>query len=660
MTRINQFDDRTSKEIIKLVRRYRERIFDDVRPESSRFNFRPDHIAAKVSSVIPPATIRTGTFTPGVGDAIFNFLALSVPEIIPIGPAPQPVWNYSLTQTYPQGTVVVVHRDQHGNWIIDNDSPPSIRFILTSDMINRQAEASVTWLRGHAPNTGSMELLKVGDTVTVSDPHNLWPEALIGATGAAYLEPASTGENEHGYRWEVEECSLPINEIEGTVTQCLKKTDETATAMLGTVPELKLRCSYPNVDLPPEFAQECAGTGYYEWSSAWDDPNGMWTLINGCDDTGCESTPPTTPPQTSGDLTREMPCEPTDATPLQVEFKNPWGLYTCADKKVILRRITNTTISNPGNESVPLPPSVDEIQWEVVSVEEPIARHATFTKSDEEWELAAYWDGCDPSLCGDPTVVCEFDCSCLKNGDKVYATYDPEADQYRAVSSASAMLGPPETKTIPVTDISFSGCGITYQKQSLKVFTCNTEPTLHVTYPDLIALPVLTSAQDTTAGLVFSYATAYVCQVGPGGYTSIPYTDCAEPPECSGYCGWEWFGASWDDAFGTWVKVEDCVNLECLCQAPTDRPISESDTTRTFECGVERETPDPPDLECGNAFTGNYCKWKWSSLDWEDEDGVWELDDDTCKSGCGCPDPPDTDPTGPTDLIRYKNCVATP
>jgi hypothetical protein len=263
------------------------------------------------------------------------------------------------------------------------------------------------------------------------------------------------------------------------------------------------------------------------------------------------------------------------------------------------------------------------------------------------------------------TLVDLLGMPCPLKSEKVICCYRPEEDDYVLVASKSALMGTPETKEMPVSVVNFAGCGITHTKQSLKVFPCDSEPTIHISYPDLVSVPIVTSVQDSTSGLVINYGTVAVCQANAGGYNMIPYTQCYEVPvTCSGYCEYEWFGASWEDPFGIWILVTQCENPECACPTPADRPIMESDVSRTVECGSEPDPlppPEPPEPDpCPESWTVTWSGVGGTPTTWNDPNGFWLITTD-CPVGCKAsatelPAPTDSD----SPLIRSYKCTVEP
>jgi len=112
----------------------------------------------------------------------------------------------------------------------------------------------------------------------------------------------------------------------------------------------------------------------------------------------------------------------------------------------------------------------------------------------------AFFDGPDPSECGDVTVsypIGEPLCD-----TPVLAFYDPNTDEYQAVSTPSALMGEPVVQTL-VNSISGEDCGIEYNATEYRTFpnSCDPEPT-----PTSVALgadiPVIVAASSDECGKI--------------------------------------------------------------------------------------------------------------------------------------------------------------
>lgn len=152
-----------------------------------------------------------------------------------------------------------------------------------------------------------------------------------------------------------------------------------------------------------------------------------------------------------------------------------------------------------------------------------------------------YFDGPNPSLCGDVNVDYPLGEPCMDDVD-VIAFYDSNTDTYQAISTRSAMLGDPETKTVVLADISIADtCLLTYNKQSFKMFPCGSAPEQYQVSIGTTAVDVVTAVYDNGTAIAVEYTTVYVCGFGGGYDGAIPTEICVDPPpECTGSCTWTW------------------------------------------------------------------------------------------------------------------------
>ena len=235
-------------------------------------------------------------------------------------------------------------------WVIISDVPhPRIQFVTTGKIVGQSVAVKVLRVQNSAPDLSS-GFLKHGDPLDVKDPFNLFADIEAGATGWAYYVAASEDDTEtesiteptHEARYEIEECSLPINELEGTISTCLKFTDPdkevTVTATAGSI-----RSAYNNVDEPPEMS----GSG-------------------------------------------------------TITAKNYLFLDAINGSKVTIQRVTNLGPSEPEDYAVS-GGSATSHEWEIIRVEKKIARWTDCNWTGSAWEqTGSVWDGFDPFAAGCP------------------------------------------------------------------------------------------------------------------------------------------------------------------------------------------------------------------------------------------------------------------
>jgi hypothetical protein len=301
----------------------------------------------------------------------------------------------------------------------------------------------------------------------------------------------------------------------------------------------------------------------------------------------------------------------------EIEFQNPWQLDGLCDSKVVLQHIEGKCKAAPcdafcrvnfstgggwtydsvytcpeGCDCPPLPtdlpdeatsrdlpciPQDTASRWEIRQVENRRARWIKFrylVDTPSDITIDEFWDGEDPEACEqDIDVDYPLGVPCVDSD--VVASYDPKTYRYKAVSSESAMLGPPDTIDV-LNAMAFDGCGINYISQSVKVF-CAGEPDLLSTEPDLTSVEVLSSAS-------------------------------LLPPiaECDNVCRYEWSGDG--GGGGSWVQTETCASGSgCTCarrvlDPPADPIFPGADWIQEFPCDRDdNATPRPGSLDFGSV-----------------------------------------------------------
>lgn len=319
---------------------------------------------------------------------------------------------------------------------------------------------------------------------------------------------------------------LPAWEVTATLKNVLKYSDATGVADL-----VAIRSNFPHIGPPPGVNSDGEITFHNTWQldglcdskvvlqhiegkckSAPCDATctvnyttgGGWTYDTGntCP-TGCDCPPlPTDSPSEA--TTRVLPCIPQDATS----------------------------------------------RWEIRQIENRRARWIEFrflVATPSDITILSFWDGEDPEAC-DQDIDVDYPLGQPCVDSDVVASYDPKTYRYKAVSSPSAMQGPPETINI-VTAIAFDGCGINYIRQSARVF-CAGDPALLNTAPTLESVEVLNSV-----------------------------SLLAPIAECANVCRYEWDGTAW-------VQTQTCESGSgCTCASRTlDPPVGADPTVLEFPC----------------------------------------------------------------------------
>jgi hypothetical protein len=288
----------------------------------------------------------------------------------------------------------------------------AIKFITTTEMYNSAATA---YLHGGDPT----------ETFVVHDIQNHWPEVQVGAVGWAQFRLD---------RYEILNVSLPIDRVMITFDKCIKGTDETYTAVIRLTDVPGLTSSFPHVDLPSEWTALAPSPGSFRFEFI--NPERLTSIEGG-----------------RGELVRYPKHK------------------KLSDNLNIIPHLNRVSL---------------EYEWRLVAVTKPYAKSGFFVKNSDLWDMIKPIDGYDPMQCdggasGDgarPSVMCSTlgNCDCIKDGHKAYGVYSIEDNHYDIISTASALLGEPLTKDLHVGDMSFDKTTLKYKKQSMRVFTCGSEP----------------------------------------------------------------------------------------------------------------------------------------------------------------------------------------
>jgi hypothetical protein len=311
--------------------------------------------------------------------------------------------------------------------------PPAgrIRFKTITKMTDRQCWAEVVEVLGLAFNLQTGQQLQIGDTVILDDINNEWPEADAFATGMAFLLPGRLKANHPTLpanrppAWQIEQITLPVNRVRAFIGQHILKTAAGGVAYIRTNNKLESvqpadevawkRSTWPNSDQPNEF-----------------------TAIG----------------------QQGNPLQPASSR-LLVQFKNPFlkdaigpiysggagsGTGGQEYRSVILQRVTGDGFTDP--ENVLLNKANLEsptVEWQLVEVEEPIARHCEGTIVGTDIATVSptkYYDGGDPRAGNNPPFVLGCTPECVDPNERVCfkADYSPEDHQYRIVQIKQTMI----------------------------------------------------------------------------------------------------------------------------------------------------------------------------------------------------------------------------
>lgn len=316
-------------------------------------------------------------------------------------------------------------------------------------------------------------------------------------------------------------------------------------------------------------------------------------------------------PTYNADWPVDCPNIPPEATPLgggdySIEFNNPNKLTAVADAIIRIERKVD---------------DLGGVVWELVMVgeDDQIARWCkTEEPSTGILYNATFWEGGDPTNCTpEPTVFCDWDCSCLKAGDFAIAHYEPEQNRYRVTSTGSSLLGEADTTDI-VQGLGFdqdNGCQLNFVHQQAKVFFCGSQPALAGT-----SMPSETIKSITT----FTYAGAGVICLG---WVEVDVPVCgygSESSRCVSICD---ILCDCPELIAMPEICDpppiDCTCCECHFKAGVDGLSitldglgnSSNDIEQTSECTwlVKFPTDDPG---AGNVYTWtvNYeCDGHWTA-----------------------------------------------
>ncbi len=387
----------------------------------------------------------------------------------------------------------------------------------------------------------------VGAVQVFADPFNLFYSGEPDAIGWGYYRPANEHCDLEEGRWEVEELSLPLDEVVGIVQTCLKKTDDETSVTVEINSGLAMWSQYHNVDLPPEMS-------------------GSTTTITAL---------------------------------------NSFNLDTCALKMVRVRRIPDMIPSDSFNCDVPTGNTSSQSNWHIVQVEEQIARWLKVRYTGDEWvpfgggsgvgDVA--WDGCDPftSNCDIPNIIdpCGLP-PCIPDNTCGIAHYKPETHEYIVTATQSALMGAPTQRFVPV-EIGDAGalypCAIEVTLQEVCLFESDADPVIDRVTPTYLTVDVVTDAVTQGSSIFLNRSTITTCSITPAEpdvvdicpllcYCDQFYECCGEQCGCENSdCTWDW-----DPLAEVWINTIPCPEgCECTGAAPPT-PAPDDPKTVTYPC----------------------------------------------------------------------------
>jgi hypothetical protein len=460
---------------------------------------------------------------------------------------------------------------------VSNAGEPRIQYRIESQVYPGQENGA--WYAtallvsgGEAPNPEDpTEPIVPGDVFIVYDPHNLYPNPTLhqaipqsakdqGATGsigyAVLRTKVNTANTLSPERWEVEEQSRPVTKMKVRIESCLLHS------MNQTI-------------------------GYFDFNDV---------------------------SKLSGSIGTDFPL-----TAIAAPGGKP-GAYSLAIYNPLkLQAIYNSDVwielddsSRYSTSSLTIPHALggNLPEYHIVAVEQPIARWAKLSKNGAIWEFTGQFrEGYDPtveSACRPTTNGAD---TCAEDGTEAWAFYKPEDHQYEAISTESALLGPP-VKMSMVHSMEFDGCDLTYTKSLVAVF-CAESPQLLTTKPTFQTISVVTGAYATGSQICMVTARIPVCDVQLGEVFCIDICpmlcecpefyalpDTCDPPPCYTYpCSYRWSAT-----LSEWVQYEDCP-LNCYCADPPLTPGEFDGQIITTQCSGS--PPPVCDGNCTDCSEGN-------------------------------------------------------
>jgi hypothetical protein len=410
---------------------------------------------------------------------------------------------------------------------------PRFRFRLKTDFDDTGvATAYVLDVFGNVTNPDGSPVA-LGDVLTVHDPRKCFAHA-VGADSLTAIqtagEPFFAAGGSIGYaiktnqlkadpsdpdddqypRWEVEQCTQTVNRMLVEIDR--GATGDKPTGVLGeptitvkVVPNEAVASHWPYVDYPPELQPPAEEGG--EW---------------------------------------------------YIECKNP-ERFSAGDGWAIIERVHDgCRAEDASNVDTPYTSNgLGNVSWNIVGVQNPIARWvcASWVQSGEdgEWEIPEgepttvfegqnpvvvnYFENYDQFSLVVKTANC-LNVDCLKHGSNGIGFWDPNVQEYKIVSTDSALYGqasklevvgqfdPDGTITDPLIrfgdpSVGEEPCDLRYVKsEPVRVFggndSCPTIKNEIVVPSNMIAVDVVSNVVRNGDDLCFTYDTLYVCRTDTG------------------------------------------------------------------------------------------------------------------------------------------------
>lgn len=223
-------------------------------------------------------------------------------------------------------------------------------------------------------------------------------------------------------------------------------------------------------------------------------------------------------------------------------------------------------------------------------------------------EPTAFYDGPDPSECGDVEV--EYPCGEPLCDSEVIAFYDPNTGKYQAVTTPAAMLGEPVTHSV-VRSIANDDCGVEVGTTEYKMFPNSCNPSIDTSVVELgTETPVVVSiSSDACGNISYAYQNirGFICgnEVEFAdfdiNFDGVEFVTAAAfgPPSCSGEATYR---IGLNVGLSTWQLVTPCED-GCESEPPAlPDSIPTPETFETVPCSSSA------DRQCGlNLQMGTIC-----------------------------------------------------
>ena len=579
-----------------------------------RHNQELARITLSGSGIAEGASSGQGSIAPNKSETSYNGTPRSITVNL-LGPA---------SSAIPAGSVLSCYFQSNDGWYVvqGEAGPPGgagspwIQFRANSSIGAHSSGQWSVYVLQHRNCEGLLddagENITCGSSLTVSDPHNLFPDTVFavdqnitrclegsstppglgGSVGTAYYRTPTTACNDPPgtNRWEVETCTQSVNKMEVQV----------ALPLNGCI---KAAPDFPGQTYPVQFFN----------------PNRDFL---------------------SQAPARDFPMEARDATPEEgscwaIDVENPYAYTIDTGDAVIIERWSDKGTTRATDTNVPHNLAQSSVRWIIAEVLKDyygnaigeMARYilvelldsavgAAFqgqgSAAGEYFALNDYWEGKSPASFGAdyldtcrPKMVFALDTACKEAGTRYVGSFDPGRHLFMLFATESAMLGEASQITSITNATPLGNCGITFTQQTHFGFPCDFLPTSYQWQPTLQSLDVITSAGTNPASgeLCLYKDTIQVCD-----YTQSADTQCVDICICVS-CADSNCVYTYNEDTAYWVQTTPCPEgCECSGETPTNTPGPGDPTTITYPC----RNPSPPVVTCtqcdGCTFGSTDCE----------------------------------------------------